>query len=71
MSQTQSVGVLPWIVAVGFFMQALDMTILNTALPTMAQSLDESPLRMQSLVVSYALTVALLIPASGWLSDRF
>ncbi|WP_323815254.1 multidrug transporter subunit MdtD [Cellvibrio sp. NN19] len=71
MSQNQSIGVLPWIVAVGFFMQALDMTILNTALPTMAQNLGESPLRMQSLIVSYALTVALLIPASGWLSDRF
>lgn len=63
--------VLPWLVAVGFFMQTLDATILNTALPAMAHALGESPLRMQSVVVAYMLTVALLIPASGYLSDRF
>ncbi|MBO3277846.1 multidrug transporter subunit MdtD [Pseudomonas schmalbachii] len=62
---------LPWLVAIAFFMQALDATILNTALPSMALSLDENPLRMQAVVISYLLTVALLIPASGWLADRF
>lgn len=62
---------LPWLVAIAFFMQTLDGTILNTALPAMAASLGESPLRMQSVVIAYMLTVALLIPASGWLSDRF
>ncbi|MBV8605467.1 MAG: multidrug transporter subunit MdtD [Pelomonas sp.] len=62
---------LPWVVAVGFFMQALDVTILNTALPSMAAALGESPLRMQGAVVAYLLTVAMLIPASGWLGDRF
>jgi EmrB/QacA subfamily drug resistance transporter len=60
-----------WLVAVGFFMQSLDATIVNTALPAMAQSLSESPLRMQSVVIAYSLTMALLIPASGWLADRF
>ncbi|GGP24667.1 multidrug transporter subunit MdtD [Silvimonas amylolytica] len=62
---------LPWIVAIAFFMQMLDGTILNTALPSMAASLNESPLRMQSVVIAYLLTVALLIPASGWIADRF
>ena len=60
-----------WLVAVGFFMQTLDATIINTALPAMAASLGESPLRMQSVVVAYALTMAMLIPASGWIADRF
>lgn len=60
-----------WLVAIGFFMQTLDATIINTALPAMAASLGESPLRMQSVVVAYALTMAMLIPASGWLADRF
>jgi EmrB/QacA subfamily drug resistance transporter len=60
-----------WLVAVGFFMQTLDGTIINTALPSMAASLGESPLRMQSVVIGYALTMAMLIPASGWLADRF
>ncbi|CRL66160.1 MFS-family transporter [Proteus vulgaris] len=54
-----------------FFMQALDATILNTALPDIAKSLNHSPLAMQSAVISYTLTVALLIPVSGWLADRF
>lgn len=62
---------LPWLVAVAFFMQALDGTILNTALPSMASSLNENPLRMQAVVIAYLLTVALLIPASGWIADRF
>ncbi len=62
---------LPWVAAVAMFMQTLDATILNTALPAMAKSMDRSPLAMQAAVVSYALTVALLIPVSGWLADRF
>lgn len=59
-----------WLVAVGFFMQTLDSTIVNTALPSMARDLGESPLRMQSVVIAYALTMAILIPASGWIADR-
>jgi len=62
---------LPWVVAIAFFMQTLDGTILNTTLPSMAKDLGESPLRMQSVVIAYMLTVALFIPASGWLADRF
>lgn len=54
-----------------FFMQALDATILNTALPAIAKSLNHSPLAMQSAIISYTLTVAMLIPVSGWLADRF
>lgn len=59
-----------WIVAFGFFMQALDTTIVNTALPSMAQSLGESPLHMHMVVVAYVLTVAVMLPASGWLADK-
>lgn len=63
--------ILPWVVAIAFFMQMLDGTILNTALPVMAESLQVYPLQMQSVVIAYMLTVALLIPVSGWLADRF
>ncbi|MDO5687365.1 MAG: multidrug transporter subunit MdtD [Neisseria sp.] len=62
---------LPWILAVGIFMQMLDATILNTALPVMAKDLQVSPLNMQMVVISYALTLALIMPLSGWLADRF
>jgi len=68
---THSTKVLLGLVAAGFFMQSLDSTIVNTALPAMAHSLHESPLSMQSVVIAYSLTLALLIPASGWLADRF
>ncbi|PRD12857.1 multidrug transporter subunit MdtD [Pantoea coffeiphila] len=67
----RSMAGLPWIAAMAFFMQALDATILNTALPAIAHSLNRSPLAMQSAVISYTLTVAMLIPVSGWLADRF
>ena len=59
-----------WIVAFGFFMQSLDTTIVNTALPSMAASLGASPLHMHMVVVSYVLTVAVMLPATGWLADR-
>jgi EmrB/QacA subfamily drug resistance transporter len=71
MTRQSSHTALLWIVAVGFFMQALDTTIVNTALPSIAHSLDAQPLAMQSIVVAYTLTMALLTPASGWLADRF
>ena len=60
-----------WLVALGFFMQTLDATIVNTALPAMARDLNESPLQMHSVIVAYSLAMAVLIPASGWLADRF
>ncbi len=62
---------LQWLAAMAIFMQSLDTTILNTALPSIAHDLNHSPLSMQSVIVAYALTLALLIPVSGWLSDRF
>ena len=60
-----------WLVAIGFFMQTLDSTIVNTALPAIAKSFNESPMQMQMAVVAYGLAVAAVIPASGWLADRF
>lgn len=71
MPEKHSKNTLLWLVAIGFFMETLDSTIVNTALPTMAKSLGTSPLYMQSVVIAYALTLAVFIPASGWLTDRF
>ncbi|MFP3564844.1 DHA2 family efflux MFS transporter permease subunit [Paraburkholderia sp. SIMBA_030] len=71
MTQDSSHTALLWIVAAGFFMQALDTTIVNTALPSIANSLHVPPLAMQPIVVAYTLTMAMLTPASGWLADRF
>ena len=62
---------LPWLVAVAFFMQALDTTILNTAVPVVSKALDVSPLAMRAVLASYALSLAVFIPISGWMADRF
>ncbi len=62
---------LPWVVAVALFMQQLDGTIVNTAVPTMAASLGVASLALKSVLTSYTITIAVLIPLSGWLADKF
>jgi EmrB/QacA subfamily drug resistance transporter len=53
------------------FMQNLDSTVIATALPTIANSLDESPLRLNVAITCYLLSLAVFIPVSGWTADRF
>jgi EmrB/QacA subfamily drug resistance transporter len=62
---------LPWLVAVAFFMEALDTTILNTAVPVIAAGLGVVPLSMKSALSSYTLSLALFIPVSSWVTDKF
>src|SRR5579872_3894076 len=61
----------PWLVAVAFFMESLDTTILNTAVPTVAAALNVAPLSMKSVLTSYTISLAVFIPVSGWVADRF
>src|SRR5215831_7047231 len=53
------------------FMQNLDSTVIATALPTIAQSLGESPLTLNVAITCYLLSLAVFIPISGWTADRF
>jgi EmrB/QacA subfamily drug resistance transporter len=62
---------LPWLIAVAFFMETLDTTILNTGVPTIAAALHVAPLSMKSVLASYTLSLAVFIPISGWMADRF
>jgi EmrB/QacA subfamily drug resistance transporter len=62
---------LPWLVAVGFFMESLDTTILNTAVPAIAHALKVQPLNMKAVLASYTLSLAVFIPISGWMANRF
>jgi EmrB/QacA subfamily drug resistance transporter len=62
---------LPWMIAVAFFMESLDTTILNTAVPAIAAALHVAPLSMKSVLASYTLSLAIFIPISGWMADRF
>ncbi len=62
---------LPWVVAVALFMEQLDTTIVNTAVPAMAESLQVTPLSLKAVVTSYILSLAVCIPVSGWMADRY
>ena len=62
---------LPWIVAVALFMENLDATIVNTAVPTMSANLGVEPLSLKAVLTSYTLCLAVFIPISGWMADRF
>jgi EmrB/QacA subfamily drug resistance transporter len=66
-----SLRLVPWLVAVAFFMESLDTTILNTAVPAIAAALKVAPLSMKSVLASYTLSLAVFIPISGWMADRF
>jgi EmrB/QacA subfamily drug resistance transporter len=62
---------LPITLAIAIFMQMLDSTILNTALPAIARDLNQSAINMHYAIVAYVLTLAVLMPVSGFLADKF
>lgn len=63
--------ILPLLVAVALFMESLDTTILNTAVPAISAALAVAPLSMKAVLSSYTLSLAVFIPISGWMADRF
>lgn len=60
-----------YLVAATFFMENLDGTVITTALPSMARDFGVNAVDVASGMTSYLLTLAVLIPVSGWFSDRF
>jgi EmrB/QacA subfamily drug resistance transporter len=66
-----SKNLLPWLVAVALFMESLDTTILNTAVPAISAALKVGPLSMKAVLASYTLSLAVFIPISGWMADKF
>lgn len=61
----------PLVVAFAFLMEQVDSTVILTAIPQMALDLDTTVLRLNLAVTAYILTLAVFIPISGWLADRF
>ncbi|MEI5997456.1 MFS transporter [Paraburkholderia bengalensis] len=70
-SRSASLGPLPYVVAATFFMEYLDTTIIATALPQMAHSFGTSPNALSLGMSAYMIALAIFIPASGWVADRF
>jgi len=61
----------PLVVAFAMVMESLDQTIITTSIPQMAESLGENPLRLNVAITSYLLSLAVFIPVSGWIADRY
>lgn len=64
-------SLLPTALASALFMDLLDTAALGTALPTMAREFGTDPLHLKLALTAYLVTVAILVPASGWVADRF
>lgn len=69
--QTTSKHIIAMIISIAGFMEALDTTILNTAIPAMSRSLGVNPVDLKIALISYLIALAIFIPISGWLSDKF
>src|ERR1700744_5994326 len=61
----------PLVVSCGMVMNQLDSTIIATSIPQIAESLGESPLRLNLAITSYLISLAVFIPISGWIADKF
>ena len=66
-TRTSSKRLLPWLVAVAFFMESLDTTILNTAVPAIAEALKVAPLSMKAVLSSYTLSLAVFFTLGSFL----
>jgi EmrB/QacA subfamily drug resistance transporter len=61
----------PLIIACALFMENMDGTVLSTSLPAIAHDMHQDPITLKLALTSYLLTLAIFIPASGWVADRF
>jgi len=67
----RSTLIIPLIVGGAQFMHQFDGAVIATALPSMAASLHEDPVRLNLAITSYLLALAVFVPVSGWMADRF
>ena len=64
-------NLIPLIVATALFMENLDATVLATSLPAIAKDIGANPINLKLALTTYLLALAIFIPASGWMADRF
>lgn len=67
----QSLRWIPLVIAVAIFMESLDSTIVGVAIPTMAHSFQIDPVKLKLAMTSYMISLAVFIPISGWLADKY
>jgi MFS family permease len=62
---------MPFTVSLALFMEAVDTTVINTAIPVMAKSLHVGPIDLKIALISYLMSLAIFIPISGWVADKY
>ena len=67
----RSAVLIPLIVACALFMENMDSTVITTSLPAIAADIGENPLALKLALTSYLVSLAVFIPISGWVADRF
>lgn len=69
--QNANERIIAWIISCAMFMESLDTTIINTAIPAMAHSFNVDPIDLKVSLISYLISLAIFIPISGWVADKF
>ncbi|NEU11625.1 MFS transporter [Methylobacterium sp. BTF04] len=67
----RSSQIVPLVVATALFMENTDSTVIATALPAIAKSLGEDPIALKLALTAYLVSLAIFIPISGWMADRY
>src|ERR671912_2845061 len=62
---------LPLIIATALFMENMDSTVISTSLPMIAQDLGTAPIALKLALTSYLVSLAIFIPISGWMADKY
>jgi len=63
--------IVPLVLAVALFMENMDSTVIATSLPAIAVDIDTSPIALKLALTAYLVSLAIFIPVSGWMADRF
>lgn len=63
--------IVPMILAVALFMEQMDSTVISTSLPAIARDIGVGPITLKLALTSYMVALAIFIPLSGWMADRF
>jgi EmrB/QacA subfamily drug resistance transporter len=67
----RQVRLLPLIIATALFMENMDSTVISTSLPMIAQDLGSDPIALKLALTSYLISLAIFIPISGWVADKY
>ena len=65
------IRVTPLILAVALFMEQMDSTVIATSLPAIAADIGSDPISLKLALTAYFVALAIFIPISGWMADRF